>query len=84
MPARSAEILEKLAAGSADEDDEAVLVKLADRLHNMRTLDFLDEAQRAFRAKETLDMIMPLAKRIENAKLMDELNDLSMKYLVTK
>ena len=50
----------------------------------MRTLDFLDEAQRAFRAKETLDMIMPLAKRIENAKLMDELNDLSMKYLVTK
>lgn len=84
LPAETIEILEKLAAGSAEEDDEAVLVKLADRLHNMRTLDFLDEAQRAFRAKETLDMIMPLAKRIENAKLMDELNDLSMKYLVTK
>lgn len=84
LPVKTIAILEKLVDGSVDEDDEAVLVKLADRLHNMRTLEFLDEEQRAFRAKETLDMIMPLAKRIDNAKLMDELNDLSMKYLVTK
>ena len=84
LPVKTIAILEKLVDGSVDEDDEAVLVKLADHLHNMRTLEFLDEEQRAFRAKETLDMIMPLAKRIDNAKLMDELNDLSMKYLVTK
>ena len=62
------------------EADEAVLIKLAERLHNMRTIEFIDERKKAAKAKETIEIYMPLARKINNQKLIDELNDLALKY----
>ena len=84
LPEMTVSILEKAGESNLDDenvDDEVILVKLAGRLHNMRTLDYLSEEKRVYRAKETLEMILPLVKRVNHPKLMDELNDLSMKYL---
>lgn len=62
--------------------DEAILIKLAERLHNMRTINYIDADKKAQKAKETIEIYMPLARRINNQKLTDELNDLAMKYSV--
>lgn len=62
--------------------DEVVLIKLAERLHNMRTIEFIDKSQKQQKAKETIERFMPLARRLGNKKLIDELNDLGMKYYV--
>ena len=61
--------------------EETVLVKLADRLHNMRTLEFMDKSRWNEKAKETIDIFMPIAINLGNEKLKAELNDLSIKYL---
>ncbi|SEW13411.1 helix-turn-helix transcriptional regulator [[Clostridium] fimetarium] len=61
--------------------EEAVLVKLADRLHNMRTLEFMDKSRWNEKAKETIDIFMPIAINLGNEKLKAELNDLSIKYI---
>lgn len=61
-------------------EDEVVLIKLAERLHNMRTIEFIDEGRRRGKAKETIELFMPLARKINNIKLIDELNELSMEY----
>ncbi len=66
----------------ARESNEAILIKLAERLHNMRTIDFIDESKKAIKAKETIDIYMPLARKINNQKLTDELNDLAFRYNV--
>ncbi|KPJ59895.1 MAG: hypothetical protein AMJ46_08970 [Latescibacteria bacterium DG_63] len=62
-------------------DIRVVLIKLADRLHNMRTLNSLDEARIAATAEETRDIYAPLAHRLGIWKLKWELEDLSFKYL---
>lgn len=62
--------------------DDAVLVKLAERLHNMRTIQYIDESRWAEKAKETIEYFLPLARQMNNQKLIDELNDLSQKYLL--
>ena len=62
--------------------EEAILIRLAERLHNMRTIDYIDADKKAQKAKETIEIYMPLARRINNQKLTDELNDLAMKYSV--
>ena len=64
------------------ESNEAILIKLAERLHNMRTIDFIDESKKAIKAKETIEIYMPLARKINNQKLTDELNNLAFKYNV--
>lgn len=61
--------------------DEVIIIKLAERLHNMRTVEFMDESKRREKAKETIDLYMPLARKLNNQKLIDELNDLGMKYV---
>ncbi|KUG29443.1 gtp pyrophosphokinase [hydrocarbon metagenome] len=63
------------------EDIRVVLVKLADRLHNMRTLDFQKPAKQALIAQETMDIYAPLANRLGLHRLKIELEDLSFKYL---
>ena len=61
--------------------DDAVLIKLAEQLHNMRTIQYIDESKWAEKAKNTIEYFLPLARKLGNQKLIDELNDLSMKYL---
>lgn len=61
--------------------DAALSVKMAERLHNMRTIEFMDEPKRRAKAKETIEIFMPIARRIGNPKVISELNDLSVKYM---
>lgn len=64
-----------------DLTDNALLVKLAERLHNMRTIEYMDEEARKEKSRETIKIFVPACKKPGNEKLLAELNDIAMKYL---
>jgi len=74
------ETLRKMLLAMGD-DVRIVVIKLADRLHNMRTLSHMPEKKRYAIAKETLDIFAPLANRLGIWQLKWELEDLSFRYL---
>lgn len=78
--ARQAESLRKMFLAMAD-DIRVILIKLADRLHNMRTLQFHKANKRKAIAKETLDIYAPIAARLGIYWIKNELEETSFKYL---
>ncbi|MBN1411794.1 MAG: bifunctional (p)ppGpp synthetase/guanosine-3',5'-bis(diphosphate) 3'-pyrophosphohydrolase [Spirochaetales bacterium] len=62
-------------------DIRVILIKLADKLHNMRTLEYLDKDKQKKNAQECLDIYAPLAGRLGISRIKDELEDISLKFL---
>src|SRR5207342_3367037 len=77
---RQAENFRKMLLAMVD-DIRVILVKLADRLHNMRTLGHLSEDRRVKIAQETRDIYAPIANRLGMSKVKNELEELSFRYL---
>ncbi|HES59881.1 MAG TPA: bifunctional (p)ppGpp synthetase/guanosine-3',5'-bis(diphosphate) 3'-pyrophosphohydrolase, partial [Caldithrix sp.] len=80
---RQAETFRKMLLSMAD-DIRVIIIKFADRLHNMRTLEHVPEKKRPRIALETRDVYAPLAHRLGIARIKDELEDLAFKHLDKK
>lgn len=80
---RQAETFRKMLLSMAD-DIRVIIIKFADRLHNMRTLEHVPEKKRPRIALETRDVYAPLAHRLGIARIKDELEDLAFKHLDRK
>src|SRR5204863_724396 len=77
---RQAENVRKMLLAMVD-DIRVILVKLADRLHNMRTLHHLPDERRRKIAQETRDIYAPIANRLGMSKVKNELQELAFRYL---
>ena len=77
---RQAESIRKIILAMID-DLRVIFIKLADRIHNLKTLKFLSEEKQRQIAKETLDLYAPIANRLGMGRIKAELEDLSFRYV---
>lgn len=78
---RQAESIRKIILAMTD-DLRVIFIKLADRVHNLKTLKFLDEDKQKQIARETLEIYVPIANRLGMGRIKAELEDLSFRYVV--
>lgn len=86
VPTKLCRLIEKLTKCESEQyrlpqDEQAVLVRVAEWLHNMRTIEFIEKDRQTEKARETIKRIIPLATRLDNKKLLAELNELAVQYL---
>lgn len=62
-------------------DEECIMLKLAERLHNMCTIKYMDDSKKHIKAKETVEIYMPIAQKIGNESITKELKELAVKYI---
>lgn len=62
-------------------DENVIMIKLADRLHNMRTIEFMESEGWKEKAKETIEIFSPMAAKFNNSKLKTELDNLALRYV---
>lgn len=82
LPSQVYQIVSKLKVNTEDlknASEEVLQIKLAERLHNMRTIDYVDDAKKELKVEETLEVFMPLARKLNSLKLIKELNELTVK-----
>lgn len=77
---QQAENLRKMLIAMAD-DIRVIIIKLADRLHNMRTIEFIPDQKRRDKALETMEVYAPIAHRLGIRALKEEMEDISLRYL---
>ena len=77
---QQAENLRKMLIAMAD-DIRGIIIKLADRLHNMRTIEFMPDQKRRDKALETMEVYAPIAHRLGIRALKEEMEDISLRYL---
>lgn len=72
---------EMLSENEYNIESKVILIKLADRLHNMRTIKYMEPERYREKAKETIEIFSPIATRLKISKIKAELDDLALKYL---
>lgn len=85
LPKKVADLIEEKAAAESDRETElweqVTLLRIAERLHNMKTIEWMDEEQRKKRAVETLEIFLPLAEKTGNHEIAKELKTLAEENL---